>query len=107
MELTLTASQLAQLRRERTDGPNKILIALHLRYAKQQDLAEATGLHKSKVSEIVNGHYSRISLNSARRIAVAFGACIEDIFPPACVARDNGTPNGKRLNAARGRKRAA
>lgn len=84
MELTLSATQLAQLQREPGDGPNKISTALWLKRARQQDLADATGIPKSKISEVINGHYTRISLNTARRISVALGACIEDIFPPPC-----------------------
>lgn len=87
MELKLTTAQLAQLRRERSDEPNKIGLALYLRRANQQDLADATGLQKSKISELRNGKYSRVSLNTARLVASTFGACIEDIFPPACPAR--------------------
>ena len=87
LPLTLTVAQLAQLRRAPLDGPNKIALALRLRHnARQQDLADATGLWKSKISDIANGNYSRISLDVARKIATAFGACIEDIFPPPCAA---------------------
>jgi plasmid maintenance system antidote protein VapI len=85
MELKpLTSAQLARLKREASDKPNKILDALYLVRARQQDLVVATGLHASKISELVNGKYSRISLDTARRVSQALGACIEDIFPPAC-----------------------
>lgn len=94
MELTLSASQLSRLRSEPVEGTNKILYALYLKKARQQDLADATGLGKSHISEIVGGSRPRLSLDVARKIAVAFGACIEDIFPPPCVAR---TPKRRRV----------
>lgn len=84
-ELTLTAKQLAQLRRDKTDSKNNIRRALSLRGAQQRDLAAATGLVESQVSEIANG--KPIMLDTARRICRAFGCCIEDIFPPACRKR--------------------
>lgn len=88
MELRLTTDQLAHLRRERLNGKrNKIDLALRLRGANGQDLAAAAHLQKSKVSELRNGKYSRISLDMARKLADVFGACVEDLFPPPCVRR--------------------
>lgn len=83
----LTAKQLAELKRERAEGANKIAQALHLLRARQSDLVAATKLQPSHISEIINGKYSRLSLDTARRISTALGACIEDIFPPPCAAR--------------------
>ena len=86
--LRLTPKQLAELRRTPTSDPNKVRLALKARRnAKQYELARAVGMEESHVSEIINGKYSRLSLDTARRIAAVFGACIEDIFPPACAAR--------------------
>jgi DNA-binding XRE family transcriptional regulator len=84
--LRLTARQLAALRRAPTDGPNKISLALEFAGAKQYELARACKLPDSRISEVVTGKSIRPSLHVARLIAQAFGACIEDIFPPPCAA---------------------
>jgi DNA-binding XRE family transcriptional regulator len=84
--LRLTARQLAALRRESTNDPNKIKLALEKVGAKQYELARACKLPDSRISEVITGKSIRPSLNVARLIASAFGACIEDIFPPPCAA---------------------
>jgi DNA-binding XRE family transcriptional regulator len=43
-------------------------------------------LPESRISEVITGKSIRPSLHVARLIAQAFGACIEDIFPPPCAA---------------------
>jgi DNA-binding XRE family transcriptional regulator len=84
--LKLTTRQLAALRRESSDDPNKIKLALEKTGAKQYELARACRLPESRISEVITGKSIRPSLHVARLIAQAFGACIEDIFPPPCAA---------------------
>jgi len=104
---TLSDSQLAYLRSQPLTGPNRVRAALNLLDATQDALAQATQLSSQHISLIATGKSKRLALATARKIATALGACVEDIFPPPCVAPRSTTPNGKRLNAARGRKRAA
>jgi transcriptional regulator with XRE-family HTH domain len=61
--------------------PNKLRIALALADAKQTDIAESTGVAASYVSDVVNGRYASLPLETARRIATFFGCAIEDLFP--------------------------
>lgn len=68
-------------------APNKIRIALGLTGSNQAHLAESCGIQAPNLSDIVNGKSAQITLTTARRISAALGACIEDIFPPACVKR--------------------
>lgn len=85
--IRLTQKQLIALRRSPADASgNKIRAALDLRGARQYELAQATELPESRISEVITGKSTRPSLHVARLIAQAFGVCIEDVFPPACAA---------------------
>lgn len=86
-DFKLTKAELVALRRRPLNGyKNKIRFALSARELTQSRLADALGgLPASQVSELINGKYKDVYLETtARRISALFGACIEDIFPPAC-----------------------
>lgn len=63
--------------------PNKVGVALELVKAKQNDIVDryAEDLDASAVSRIVNGKYSTLDINLARKFAQFFGCQIEDLFP--------------------------
>lgn len=62
--------------------PNKILIALGIVGAPQYRLAEVAGMHPTSISQIANGKYSRIQLDTCQRIARVFGIdCVDELFP--------------------------
>jgi transcriptional regulator with XRE-family HTH domain len=81
--MTLTPEQLAHLKREPLgDAPNKIALALSLAQRTQRELAAFVGMTEANVSKIRNGNYRRLTLSTSQRIANAFGAATDDIFPP-------------------------
>lgn len=47
----------------------------------QSQVADATGINESNLSQIVNGRYSNVKVETARRLADYFGCHIEDLFP--------------------------
>lgn len=61
--------------------PNKLRVALAMVQARQSDLAEETGLFASGLSDIVNGKYGDLNIETGRKIAAFFGCAIEDLFP--------------------------
>jgi DNA-binding Xre family transcriptional regulator len=80
--LMLTPEQLAHLKREPLgDAPNKIALALSLVQGTQRELAAAVKMTEANVSKIRNGNYRRLTLSTSQRIARAFGAATDDIFP--------------------------
>jgi DNA-binding XRE family transcriptional regulator len=86
----LTRDELAKLRRTPAPalGRNKIQTALDIKDIRQHRLAAVLGVKPSTLSELVTGVDKDVMLEAtARRIANLFGACIEDIFPPACATR--------------------
>lgn len=78
----LTPEQAEQLRREPLgEAPNKLAAALWIARRTQQEFAALVGMTPSDVSQIRNGRYRRLSLETAQRIAVVFGVSTDDIFP--------------------------
>lgn len=77
----LTAAQIEHLKSLPASGPNRLAAAMELGGVTQVQLAQATGHTQPYVSSIVNGKYSALPLETARRIADAFGCAIEDLFP--------------------------
>lgn len=68
------------------DMPNKLRIALALTKTKQADIVDATGIPASNVSNIVNGKYDSLHLETAQKFAVFFGCGTDDLFPTHGVA---------------------
>lgn len=61
--------------------PNKLRIALALSGSRQTDIVEETGIAGSNISDLVNGKYTSLTIETARRISQFFGCAIEDLFP--------------------------
>lgn len=82
MSKPLTSAQVEALRSVPIGPmPNRIRVALGMVNAKQAELAEETGQKPSNVSDIVNGKYSDLQIETARKYADFFGCAIEDLFP--------------------------
>ena len=78
----LSVEQLAHLRgADVGDAANKVGLAMALTGATQEQIEATTGLKQPYVSSIVNGRYSKLPLETARKIADFFGCLIEDLFP--------------------------
>jgi DNA-binding XRE family transcriptional regulator len=80
----LTPEQLEALRALPLAGmPNKVDVALTLAKAKQSDIIKAyeDDLDSSSVHRVVNGKYTTLDLELARKFAAFFGCQIEDLFP--------------------------
>ena len=80
----LTPEQLDALRALPLAGmPNKLDVALALAKAKQSDIVKAyeDTLDASSVHRVVNGKYSTLDVDLARKFAEFFGCQIEDLFP--------------------------
>lgn len=61
---------------------NKVKIALGIVGASQGDLARATGMDAGSISNIANGKYERIALDTCQRIARVLGIdCVDELFP--------------------------
>src|SRR4051812_28588638 len=64
------------------ESPNKIRIALGIIGATQNDLARVAKMDPASISQIVNGRYERIALDTCQRIARALGIdCVDELFP--------------------------
>jgi transcriptional regulator with XRE-family HTH domain len=61
--------------------PNKLRIALALAKARQSDIVEEIGIAAPHVSQLVNGRYTNVTIDTARKYAEFFGCAIEDLFP--------------------------
>lgn len=82
MAQTLTPEKLQALRAVPLEGmPNKVRLAMTLTGAKQVDIVEAIEMDASGVHRVVNGKYSALELDTARKFAEFFGCAIEDLFP--------------------------
>jgi DNA-binding XRE family transcriptional regulator len=77
----LTLEQLDELRRAPLEGENKIKVALALTGVTQVALAAGIRRTQAYVSELENGKYRLLPLETSRAVARFFGASIEDIFP--------------------------
>lgn len=82
----LTEQQLLVLRMAQVNGPNRLRIALALVNVDQGDLVKATGLHRARVSRIMNGRVPDIGLTTAQKFAEYFGCTVEDLFPHGVAA---------------------
>lgn len=61
--------------------PNRLRVALALAKVKQADVARATGIVAPNLSDIVNGKYKNVTVDTASKLAEYFGVAIEDLFP--------------------------
>lgn len=77
----LTRKQLAALKAAKLTGPNKLKKAIELAETTQEQVAAALGLSQPHISEIANGNYSRLPMETTRALADHFGCSIEDLFP--------------------------
>lgn len=78
----LTPTQLKRLRAEPLTGANKVLLARRLTGTSQVAVAAGIdGMIQAKISLIERGEYSRLPLETSRKLAQFFGCSIEDLFP--------------------------
>lgn len=77
----LNGEQLSALRMAPLTGANKLAIAIALVGTTQEQIEAATGIRQAYVSAIVNARYSKLPLETARKLAGYFGCAIEDLFP--------------------------
>jgi len=77
----LTRKQLAALRGHKASGPNRLKKAIELAGVTQEQVADAIDSSQSHVTEIANGNYSKLPLETARSLSRFFGCSIEDLFP--------------------------
>lgn len=78
----LNAKQLRALRNSTvpTEG-NRIATAITLAATTQEEVADATGLTQSYISDVKRGRFTTITLANARKFADFFGCGIDDLFP--------------------------
>lgn len=83
MAHTLSPEQLEALRAlPLLSMPNKVEVALAMVQAKQNDIvASDESLDPSIVSRIVNGKYSTLDIELARKFSTFFGCQTDDLFP--------------------------
>lgn len=77
----LTTEQLSALKMAPLKGANKLAIAIALVGTTQEQMEAATGMRQSYISAIVNGRYSKLPIETARKFSGYFGCQIEDLFP--------------------------
>lgn len=78
----LTPRQLKDLRATApADAPNRLARAIEITGVTHVQIAAAIGATQSHATEIVNGNYRRLPLETARALAAFFGCPIEDLFP--------------------------
>jgi len=61
--------------------PNKLRIALALAKARQVEICDETDMTPPMVSDFVNGKYTTLTIDTARKFSDYFGCQIEDLFP--------------------------
>ncbi len=61
--------------------PNRLRVAIAMAKVKQTEVAAATGVFAPNLSDIVNGKYKAVTVETARKLADYFGVSIEDLFP--------------------------
>jgi transcriptional regulator with XRE-family HTH domain len=76
----LTPQQLRRLRSEPTNG-NRIAFARHLVGVTQVEMAKATSLTQSQLSDLERQRYGDTGVVRAGRLADYFGCHIDDLFP--------------------------
>lgn len=77
----LTENQIDQLKAEPVQGANRLGRAMEIASVTQVQLAEAIGHTQPYVSSIVNGKYSALPIETARKFSSFFGCSIEEMFP--------------------------
>lgn len=78
----MTTEQLETLRTAPLgEATNRLRIAFALTDRRQSEAVAATGIVASNLSDIVNGKYTRITVETAGKLADFFGCAIEDLFP--------------------------
>lgn len=61
--------------------PNRLRIALALAKVRQADVVDETGITSPNLSNLVNGKYTNLHVETARKLSDYFGCSIEDLFP--------------------------
>jgi transcriptional regulator with XRE-family HTH domain len=80
--MPLTNRQLKALRESRVPSSrNRIATACDIAEIPRMDIARATGLSPQYISDVVNGRFSGITVENARKFSEFFGCAIEDLFP--------------------------
>ena len=77
----LDQKQIKKLRAARVSEPNKLKKAIELAGVTQEQVAAGIRSSQPHVTEIANGNYSKLPLETARSLAKFFGCAIEDLFP--------------------------
>lgn len=75
----LTAAQLRALKASQA-APNRLRTAMQIAGLTQVQLAERAGLTQPTISKVLNGEATP-TLDTAQRLAVAFGCSTDDLFP--------------------------
>jgi transcriptional regulator with XRE-family HTH domain len=101
MTKRLTPEQLSLLRTEPLTGPNKIALALRLLDLSQRQFALAVRMHFTHLNTVASKG-ADIRLSTARRIADALGAGLDDIFPSPTTNRRKGSDRRTARAAAKG-----
>lgn len=87
MPKLLTGEQLEALRAVPLSGmPNKLRIALALAKARQAEVCEETGIAPPNLSNLVNGKYGSVTIETGQKLADYFGCTTDDLFPRQGVA---------------------
>lgn len=81
LTIMLTVRQLKELRSMQVDEPNKLRKAMELAGVTQVQIAAAVGVTQPHVSDIANGKYTALPIETARRFSNFFGCTIDDLFP--------------------------
>jgi len=63
------------------DATNRLRMAFALTGRRQHEASQETGIVASNLSDIVNGKYASVTIETARKLADFFGCAIEDLFP--------------------------
>lgn len=80
--MLLNDQQLEELRAcDATSVPNRLKKAMELLDVTHVQVAQGVGTSQPNLTDISNGKYSRLPLETARRLATYFGCTIEDLFP--------------------------
>jgi len=83
MTKPLTPEQIAAIRAVPilAEMPNRLRVALAVAEVRQSEVAEAIGMTRAMLSELVNGRYTNLHVETAHKLATYFGCQIEDLFP--------------------------
>ena len=63
------------------ESTNRLRVAFAITERRQAEAVEALGIAASNMSDLVNGKYSAVTVETARKFAEFFGCAIEDLFP--------------------------